>query len=282
MPKADTPHGPIHYEEAGTGEPIVFVHGYLMGGDLWDEVVERLSPDFRCIAPTWPFGGHPEPMHADADLSPTGIAAIIDAFLEAMDLTDVTLVGNDSGGAFSQIVAVDHPERVGRMVLTSCDCFENFPPKLFRSLVPAAKAGGLNAALLPLKMKAPRNLPMAYGWVTNSPLPHDRIDGWVANYFADAGVRRDLKKVTLGFDNKYTLDAAAKLHRFDKPVLIAWSMAEKLFPFEYAERLAAVLPDARIEKIEDARTWSMIDQPDRTAQVIRTFVRQTAPAQAMA
>jgi pimeloyl-ACP methyl ester carboxylesterase len=283
MPKVETQFGPIHYKEAGTGEPLVFVHGYLMGGDLWDEAVEILRKDFRCIAPTWPLGAHPEPMNADADLTPHGMAAIIDGFLAALDLRDVTLIGNDSGGAFSQVVVTRHPERVGRLVLTSCDAFDNFPPSFFKAFGPVAKTGALPMTIASQRLKPNRALPIAYGWVTaKRPLPHDRIDGWVGAYLADKGVRRDLKKVTLGLKSKYTQEAAEKLHAFDKPVLLAWSMADKLFPFEHAQRLAAIFPDARIERIEDSRTWSMIDQPHRLAEAITAFVRETTPAQATA
>lgn len=281
MPKVILPQGPVHYREAGSGEhAIVFVHGYLMGGDLWDEVTERLSGEFRCLAPTWPMGAHREPMRPGTDLTPHGVAAIVDAFLAALDLTDVTLVGNDSGGAYSQVVATRHPERIGRLVLTSCDAFEEFPPRLFKPLVQTARMGGLKAALQPLKLRPARSLPIAYGWLTTAPLPHDRIDGWVDACFGDPGVLRDLRALTIGLDPKYTLEAAAALPAFGKPALVAWSADDKLFDVELGRRLAATLPDSRFELIEGARTWSMLDRPDRLAELIGRFVRETTPAQA--
>src|SRR5438874_10453979 len=100
--EAKLEQGTIRYRERGTGEPIVFVHGLLVNGDLWRKVVPELANDFRCITPDWPLGSHEVPMSHEADLTPTGLAKLIADFLAALALENVTLVGNDSGGALSQ------------------------------------------------------------------------------------------------------------------------------------------------------------------------------------
>ena len=150
MPAIQLQQGTIHYEEAGPpeGRPVVFVHGYIMGGDIWREVGERLAGQgLRAIMPTWPMGSHREPMRPGADTTPRGVADLIAAFLEALGLEDVVLVGNDSGGAVCQVVAAYHPERLGALVLTNCDAFENCPPGVFKALVKVAKLpGGLKGA----------------------------------------------------------------------------------------------------------------------------------------
>lgn len=279
MPELDLPQGTITYREAGAGEPVVLLHGYLMDSRLWDGLIERLAgAGLRCIALDLPFGAHRHALRPDADLSAHGVAQLVADALAALDLEDVTLVGNDSGGAIAQVVAAEHPERLARLVLTPCDCFDNFPPKFFVTLVWAARVpGALTAAILPLRLRAPRALPIAYGWVTKRrPLPHALIADWVGAYFADAGVRRDLVKVTRGLDHRVTEAAARALARFDRPALLAFAPDDRLFPFEHAHRLAAILPDARVAAIEDSRTWVMIDQPERTAEVIREFVSSTA------
>jgi pimeloyl-ACP methyl ester carboxylesterase len=274
MPHVTLPQGTIHYRESGAGAPIVLLHGYLMDGRLWDPVVERLDAEFRCITPDLPLGAHRTALNADADLTPTGLARIVHDFLAALDLDAVTLVGNDSGGAIAQIVAARHPELLGRLVLTPCDAFDNFPPKLFRPLIAAARAGGLTAMFTPLKSRRVRGLPAAFGWLTYAELPHDLIDSWLGAYFADKGVRRDTQRVTAGLgDDAFMTGIAEELVRFDKPALLAWATDDKFFPFEHAERLEAILPNARVERIEASRTWVMLDQPARTAELIRDFVR---------
>lgn len=277
MPELSLPQGTITYREAGRGQPVVFLHGYLMDGRLWDGVIERLAPELRCIALDLPLGAHRHALRQDADLTAPGIAKLVADALAGLDLDDVTLVGNDSGGAIAQVVAADHPERLARLVLTPCDCFDNFPPKLFRPLIAMARVpGGLAASFLPLKLKAPRLLPFAYGWVTKRrPLPHDLISDWVRAFYADRGVRRDVAKVTRALDRRVTLRAAEQLASFDRPTLLAFAPEDKLFPVEHAWRLAAILPDARVELIHDSRVWVMIDQPDRTAQLIGDFIRAT-------
>src|SRR5258708_35282857 len=96
----DLPQGTITYRIAGpadsTSPPVVFVHGLLVDSQLWTRVADVLATrGIRSYAPNWPTGSHPIPMHADADLSPRGVARIIIEFLAALDLTDATLVGND-------------------------------------------------------------------------------------------------------------------------------------------------------------------------------------------
>ena len=136
------PQGTVRYRERGTGQPLVFVHGLLVNGDLWRKVVPELSKDFRCITPDWPLGSHELPLRADADLSPPGVAKIVADFIAALDLEDVTLIGNDTGGAICQLVVAEHPDRIGRLVLTSCDALDVFPPAMVGYLPIAARVPG--------------------------------------------------------------------------------------------------------------------------------------------
>jgi pimeloyl-ACP methyl ester carboxylesterase len=271
MPAIQLQQGTIHYEEAGPadGRPVVFVHGYLMGGDLWAGLAARLAErGLRAIMPTWPLGAHPEPMRAGADLTPRGVAAIIAGFLEALELEDVVLVGNDTGGALCQVVAVDHPERLGALVLTNCDMYEHFPPGFFKALVAAAKLpAGLKAALAPMRTAAARRSPAGYGSLSHGDVDH-LARRWVQPVFADPGVLEDLRRFTVAIDKAVTLDAAERLPAFTKPVLLAWALDDKLFPLEDAQRLAAALPEARLETIADSRAFSMIDQPERLSFLI--------------
>ncbi len=285
MPAIQLQQGTIHYEEAGPrdGRPVVFVHGYLMGGDLWAVLAAKLAArGLRAIMPTWPLGAHPEPMSPGADVTPRGVAAIIAAFLEALELDDVVLVGNDTGGALCQVVAVDHPERLGALVLTNCDMYENFPPSPFNGLIAAAKLpGGLKAALQPMRLAAARRSPLGFGMLSHGDVDH-LARGWVRPVFEQPGVLEDLRRFTVALDNEVTLDAARRLGAFGKPVLLAWAPDDKLFPLALAQRLAAEVPGARVETIERSRAFSMIDQPDRLAGLIEEQAAQrSAAGQAM-
>jgi pimeloyl-ACP methyl ester carboxylesterase len=265
------PAGTVRYRETGEGRPVVFVHGYLVDGRLWDGVVDRLSDRCRCIAPDWPIGAQKVAMNPDADLSPYGIAAIVDSFLTALDLSDVTLVGNDSGGAMSQVTVTRHPERIGRLVLTNCDTHENFPPGIFKTMPPLAKLPG-GMAVLAAPFRIPAVARAAFRPFTRDPLPPELIASWMDPGLHDPGVKRDLKKVTVGMNKRYTLEAAEKLKESELPTLLTWAPGDRLFPLKYAERLTADMPNARLVQIPDAKTFVPIDQPQRLADEIATFV----------
>jgi pimeloyl-ACP methyl ester carboxylesterase len=264
----------------GEGPPIVFVHGALVNANLWRKVVARLD-GFKRVTLDLPLGSHLEPMPRDADLRPPALADLIADSLAALELTDVTLVGNDTGGGLSQIVATRRPERIGALVLTSCDAFDSFPPRFFRIvLAPARVPGMIPIAFGGLRLRPLRRLPIAYGWLTTGPIDRDAEDSYVLPVLTRGGIRRDVRKLLGGLDPTYTLDAAAKLASWDRPALIAWSEKDRFFPIEHAERLAKVIPNARLEWIAGARTFAMEDEPERVAAVIGSFMRESVGATA--
>jgi pimeloyl-ACP methyl ester carboxylesterase len=282
MRTIELPQGTIRYRDSGAGEEVVvLLHGLLVGGDLWSSVVQQLEGEFRVVVPDLPLGAHTVPLGPAADRSPAGVAQLIADFLEALDLREVTLVGNDSGGALCQLVAVRHPERVARIVLTPCDAFEVFPPALFKPLVWAARVpGGLSAYLQPMRLRPLRRLPIALGWLSKRAIEHDAVDAWVSAYYGNAGVRRDVTAFLRAAKPGVMLDVGARLATFRKPVLVAWASADRHFKWALAERLAAAFPNARLERIEDSYTFVAVDQPERTAHLIREFVREPSGARA--
>jgi pimeloyl-ACP methyl ester carboxylesterase len=272
------PQGTLRYRDSGSGAPLVFVHGLLVNGRLWERVVDRLEPDFRCIVPDWPLGSHSIPMNEDADLSPPGVAAMVAGFLEELGLEDVTLVGNDSGGAISQLVATKHPERIARLVLTNCDAYDNFPPKLFSYFKPMARIPGAFALTAQMmRIKPLRRTPTAFGQLTKSRIPEDMLDDWLNPALEEPRIREDTRKFILGIDPSQTVQAAKDLESFDRPTLFAWAPEDRWFKVEHADKLAASMPNARVERIPDAKTFVSIDQPDRLAEAIRAFVREPSP-----
>lgn len=262
--------GTIRYRDAGQGPALVFVHGYLVDGRLWDGVVDALADRFRCIAPDLPLGSHRIAMAPNADLSPAGLAAIVAELLERLDLDEVTLVGNDSGGAVSQVLVTTRPERIGRLVLTNCDTHENFPPGIFKALPPLAKLpGGPWLLLQPFRIDALTRL--AFAPFSAAGVPPAYIDAWREGAFADVGVRRDLGKVTAGLQKRYTLAAAEALRGSQLPILLAWAPGDRFFPIRYPERLASEASNARIVEIDGAKTFVPLDQPARLAAEIAHF-----------
>jgi pimeloyl-ACP methyl ester carboxylesterase len=268
----------IRAHVTGDGPALVFAHGALVNANLWRKVVPRL-PGFTRVTLDLPLGSHLEPMPARADLRPPALANLIADALEALELEGVTLIGNDTGGALTQLVATSRPERVGAIVLTSCDAFENFPPRLFRiALAPARLPGAIPLAFGALRLRPLRRLPFAFGWLTSAPIDRDAEDSYVLPVLTRRAIRPDVRKLLSGLDPAYTLDAAAKLTSWQKPALIAWSAEDRFFPREHAERLARVIPDARLEWIEGARTFSPEDRPERLAELILDFARTPARA----
>jgi pimeloyl-ACP methyl ester carboxylesterase len=266
------PQGPVRVREEGQGPPIVFVHGLLVDGRLWDDVVARLAPGARCIVPDLPLGSHRQALHADADLSPYGLAKLIADLLAALELHDVTLVANDTGGGLSQILVTRHPERVGRLVLTPCDCFENFPPPMFRPLqyVGGYVPGAAYAIAQTMRSKVVARSALGFGPLAFNHRPELYVS-WLEPARTDRGVRRDLRKVLRGIRPRYTLEAAELLPGFRKPAMLAWADKDRFFPRAHAERLAQLLPDARLEIIERSRTFVPLDQPEPLARLVADF-----------
>jgi pimeloyl-ACP methyl ester carboxylesterase len=251
MEEVKLPQGTIRYRDSGAGEPIVFVHGLLVNGS------------------------HPIPMNSDADLSAPGLAKIVADFLEALGLEKVTLVGNDSGGAISQLVATKHPQRVGRLVLTNCDAYDNFPPKLFSYFKPTARIPGAMTVLAQsMRIKPLRRTPLAFGVLTKSRIGDDLLEDWLRPAIGSSEIRRDAAKFIRGSSPKQTEQAARELASFDAPTLFAWAPEDRWFKVEHAERLASSMPDARVERIPNSKTFVSIDQPERLAELIASFSRE--------
>lgn len=281
MPAVALNAGTIDYEKSGPeeGRPVVFVHGYLMGRSLWRPLSERLAArGFLCIAPTWPLGAHTEPMSQDAELTIEAIAAMVGELIAELSLENPVLVGNDTGGAIAQVAATSTAVGLGALVLTSCDAFEHYPPPILKPLISAARfSSTFNAAMQPLRTRFGRN--RAFGALAHADID-DLVTEWVKPVLGDRRIREDLRRLTASMHESTMDAAAARLSDFTRPALIAWSADDAFFPLEDGRRLAATLPNSRLEVVRDARTYSMVDQPDRLAEVIAEFAGDEASREA--
>ncbi|MBA2505500.1 MAG: alpha/beta hydrolase [Thermoleophilaceae bacterium] len=271
--------GTIRYRDTGSGEPIVFLHGLLVDGQLWRKVTPELEGEFRCVVPDLPLGSHRIAVNADADLSPYGVAALVAELIGELGLERPTLVGNDSGGTICQILATRHPEVIGRLVLTPTDAFDNFPPKIFSYFKLLSKVPGGYAALAQsVRIRPLRRTPIAFGWLSKTPTERAVMDSWLEPVRLSPEIRRDVQKFIDGVDPAITRRTADELTEFTAPTLLAWAKEDKLFPVEHAHRLAELIPDARVVEIEDSYTFVSEDQPERLAREIAKFVRESQPA----
>jgi pimeloyl-ACP methyl ester carboxylesterase len=270
--QVDLPAGTIHYRESGPadGRPVVFVHGFLVDDTLWSDVPERLAASgFHTFAPTWPLGSHPTAMHGGADLSPSGLARVVLDFLQALDLTDVVLVGSDTGGAVSQFVLDQDSSRIARLVLTNCDAFETFPPFPFNLLFRLGRQpGAARAVLQSMRSSFLRNSKLGFGWLVRRDLAPEESRRWVTPYLTDAGVRRDVATFCRGWRSDALSEVSKRMAEFDRPVLLCWAPGDPFFKYELAERLLATFPDATLVEFPGARTFVSLDQPERLAEEI--------------
>ena len=218
-------------------------------------------------------------MRPDADLSLPAIAGLVTEFLDRLDLHDVTLIGNDTGGALVQLLMAAPAPRVSRVVLASCDAFDNFPPGLTgRALF---LAGRLPPALFGLfmqqmRLRPVRRLPVAFGWLTK------RGDAatarWLRPVLTQPEIRRDTVRTlrAAATDTGLLTRAAATMTGFRHPALIVWASQDRVMPPEHGRRLAGLLPGSELVEVDDSYTLIPLDQPARLAQAIRDFALSPA------
>jgi pimeloyl-ACP methyl ester carboxylesterase len=263
--------GPIGYHERGEGPPLVFVHGVFANSALWSKVVPLLADRFRCIAPDWPLGAHSTPLDPDADPSPPSVASMIGELVDALGLDRPTLVGNDTGGALCQMLAVQRPDVLGGLVLTNCDAYDKFPPQPFTYLVWVPYIpGAVSLLAMSMRPRFMRRLPIAYGWLAKR-MPPEVEDAFVDPVRENRGVRRDITRFLRNANKRQLMATAERYGSIEMPVLLAWGEDDKAFKIGLAERMEKDLPNARRARIADSYTFVPLDQPHRLAELIREF-----------
>ncbi|MEA2469688.1 MAG: hypothetical protein QOE38_687 [Thermoleophilaceae bacterium] len=263
--------GTIEYRESGSGPPIVFAHGVGVNGDLWRNVAPELAAGgYRCIAPDLPLGGHSIPLTGEPDMSLPGLADILASFVDALDLEEVTLVANDTGGAITQAYIGRRPARVARVVLTSCDAFDRYPPPGVAYLKPAARTPGALWLLgHAARFKAVQRLPIAYGWATHQPIEPRIMESYTTGVRVSRGVRADLGRVLKQARKSDMQTASRSVANFDRPALVVWAADDKFFPVAHGRALADLMPQGRFELVERSRTFIPEDQP---AELVRRLL----------
>jgi pimeloyl-ACP methyl ester carboxylesterase len=273
MASIELSQGTIRYREEGAGEPLLFVHGLLVDGRLWQELTPHLAARWRCIVPDWPLGAHRSALRPGADRSPRGIARLVGELIERLELDRVTVVANDTGGAISQILAAERPPRMRGLVLTNCDCLENFLPPAFRPLQWLARVPGAYAAVAEAgRLAALRRSALGFGMLSHRRLPDELTGSWLEPLRTPA-IRADMVATLRGIDRRDTLAAASALAERPLPMLLAWGADDPFFRLRFARRLAEMVPGARLVEVQGSRTFVPIDQPGRLAGLIDEFLQ---------
>ena len=261
----------IEYTDTGTGPTVLFVHGVYVTGALWNDVVAELGEGFRCVVPTWPHGAHGTPTNG-ADLRAEAASRRIVHLMEALDLTDVTVVANDTGGGLVLATLGDpslDTSRIARLVLTNCDSYEHFPPASFAQIVKLCRLSSVvGGAILRLLATGPGQSFFIKS-VCHTPPTRDRQREVFGAFATSAAARRDAVALTASLDPALTLRAAPAIEAFDRPVTLTWGTEDELFPLEHARRLRDAFPDATLIEISDCSTYVMLDAPEVLAEAIR-------------
>ena len=264
----------MYTDTGGDGPVVVLLHGVLIGGSLWDEVVDSLRKSYRCIVPELPFGAHRTPMADDANLNLESIAILISEFFVELDLHDVTLICNDWGGA-QLVISPGGTDRVANLVLVSCEAFDNYPPGLPGRLLclSASLPGGIFMTAQLLRPRWIRHLPLTFGCLSKKRVPNDLFMSWIHPTRHNRKVRRDLAKYLRDVPKKkLLLEWADQQRSFRGPVLIVWASEDLLMPLDHAERLTRHFENSQLVWIDDSRTLIPIDQPKILTDHIREFI----------
>ena len=265
--------GSVEYRESGSGPVVVFAHGAAVNGDLWRAVAPQLAGGHRCIVPDLPLGGHSIPLREGADLSLFGAAEILAGFIEALNVSDVTLIANDTGGALAQAVVGRWPERIGRLVLTSCDAFGNYPPKAIGYLKPTSRVPpALWTLTQAMRLKLLQRTPLAYGWATHEAIEPRIMHSYLSSLWTNGEVRRDFAQLLRSARSSDSKEASEGVRRFEGPALVAWAADDKFFPRAHGRRLAELLPEGEFEVVEGSRTFIPEDNPERLVELLREFL----------
>jgi len=245
----------------------LFVHGIATNAGLWRNVIGALSgqrPDHRrCIAADLPLHGH-SPVTTDQDLSVAALAEGLEDFCDALRLTSIDLVANDTGGAIAQIFAARHPERLATLTLTDCDTAGNLPPEEFKPTVELARAGNLAPTAVALFADLDAAAKVAFG---NGYEHLDRVDpavirSYLEPCFGSLERAREFERMLSAMDDADLVAVTPQLREITVPTLIVWGTGDAFFDVSWAYWLRDTIPGTtRVVTVEGARLFFPDERP---------------------
>jgi pimeloyl-ACP methyl ester carboxylesterase len=247
----------VSYVDVGVGRAALFVHGVGTSGYLWRNVVAELEGERRCITPDLPLHGR-TPARPDHDYSLTALARVVEDFCAALDLTDVDLVANNTGGAIAQIVAANQPQRFATLTLTNCETLGNVPPWAFKPTVWLARMG-LLAHLRPRRLRNLRRLRKLFygvGYQDVEALPEDAVRAYLEPLVGTPQAAREFQRWIASLHNRDLIAVEDKLRRFSVPTLVVWGTGDIFFRVRWAYRLRDTIPGVtEVVEIPGARLF---------------------------
>ncbi len=266
--EVETRVGTVPVRTTGSGPVVLAVHGALVDGRLWDDVVRRLEPDARLVVPDLPLGAHRRAVPDRSRLTPEDLAGALLDVLDGLGIDRAVLLGNDTGGALAQIAAASARHRVDGLVLAGCDAFEHFPPPLLRPLPALARVPGTTRLLVrALGVPALFADPGRLNLFTTRGFDRALVRDWLLPARTDPAVRADLTAFLRAISPRPLLAAADRLAELPGPSAVVWGRRDRVFPPRDAERLADLLR-CPVTWLEDAVTFVPRDRPDAVADAV--------------
>ena len=268
-----TRSGPASYiDTGGPGRPALFVHGVGSSSYLWRHVIDQLDGQRRCVAFDLPLHGR-TPAAAGQDFSLPGLARFLADGCDALELTDIDVVANDTGGAITQVFVAGHPERLHTLTLTNCEAHDNVPPKMLLPAVLLARMG----LLAPLATRLARDIPRArkrlFGSVYQdiTSLPEDIARAWLEPLAGTGESARQFQRLMTSLHARDLLAVEPALARLQVPTLIVWGTGDRTFRLKWAYWLRDTIPGAtEVVEIDGARLFF----PDERAGELTAALRQ--------
>ncbi len=271
--RVQTPSGPVSYvDTGGQGRPVLLVHGVGSSSYLWRNVIAELDGERRCVSFDLPLHGY-TPAAPGQDFTLSGLARFIAGCCDALDLTDIDLVANDTGGAVSQIFAAGHAGRLHTLTLTNCEAHDNVPPAMLLPVVLLARLG----LLAPIARRMARDVPRAskrmYRGVYEdiASLPEDIARVWIEAQGGSRETARQAQRLMTSLHARDLLAVEPALSRLQVPTLIVWGTGDRAFRTKWAYWLRDTIPGAReVVEIDGGRLFF----PDERAGELTAALRR--------
>lgn len=267
----DTPDGRLHYVDEGAGPPVVMVHGNPTWSFLYRHLIVRLRDSHRCLAPDHlGFGLSDKPVPPIQD--PRVHARNLGSLIDALDLRDLTLVVQDWGGPIGLSFALDHPERVARLVILNTWMW-SVRDQLYYQAYSALMGGPIGRFLVRrYNFFARAALPMAYA-------DRSRLTPEIHRHYVAPLETPEQREASAVFARQVTrasdwLESLWNRREMLRPIpkLIVWGMQDPAFREKELARWEAAFPDARVIRLGDAGHFVQEEAPERLAEAVAEFL----------